>query len=318
MKREAFRKKILVIVLLSMCILALAGCGKEEQPSVPNPADENEGNGEEGAEQRGEGDSSVSVSGQGTEEDPSSHEESVVQRFRLVDGAETGSLVLASEEGYDVYTLFAGETPVYVNGSEADASALKDGMVVDIAFSGDVMESFPAQLGQVYSISAYGPGTRENPAGGYYDLCGLYLQVLNDLWDRDSGLNSGITMVSVDLSQAPGDLTEGEKQAVAWIFACQHNVEMLTMSYEELAEEGYLTEMASGGTNKLYQWDEGVLFSITAGTWEDNEFYSLPVIKFNAEKWRSPLGAYFFGNCSALWPEMGTWSNYEIGDEAIS
>ena len=317
MKRHVLMKKSLIMVLL--CVFVLAGCGKEEQSSAPAPGEENGEREGEVTTQKEEEDPSESDSGsQKTAAAPSSQEEGVIQRFRLVDGADSGSLVLASEEGYGVYTFFVGETPVYVDGSQADASALADGMVVDIAFSGEVMETFPVQLGQVYSISAYGPGTRENPGGGYYDLCGLYLQVLNDLWDRDSGLNSGITMVSVDLSQAPGDLTEGEKQAVAWIFACQHNVGMLTMSYEELAEEGYLTEVSSGGANKLYQWDEGVLFSITAGSWEENEIYSLPVIKFNAEKWRSPLGAYFFGNCTAIWPEMGTWSSYEIGDEAIS
>ena len=191
-------------------------------------------------------------------------------------------------------------------------------MVVDITFDGNVMETFPAQFGQVYSISAYGPGTEENPAGGYYDLCGLYLQVLNDLWDRDSGLNDGISMVSVDLSQAPGDLTQGEKTAVAWIFASQHNVEMLTMSYEELAEEGYLSEVSSDSDHKLYQWEDGVLFSITPVGQKEDQGYSLPVIQFDAGKWRSPRGAYFFSNCSALWPEMGAWSSYNIGNEAIS
>ena len=259
MKRHVLMKKSLIMVLL--CVFVLAGCGKEEQSSAPAPGEENGEREGEVTTQKEEEDPSESDSGsQKTAAAPSSQEEGVIQRFRLVDGADSGSLVLASEEGYGVYTFFVGETPVYVDGSQADASALADGMVVDIAFSGEVMETFPVQLGQVYSISAYGPGTRENPGGGYYDLCGLYLQVLNDLWDRDSGLNSGITMVSVDLSQAPGDLTEGEKQAVAWIFACQHNVGMLTMSYEELAEEGYLTEVSSGGANKLYQWDEGVLF----------------------------------------------------------
>ena len=39
---------------------------------------------------------------------------------------------------------------------------------------------------------------------------------------------------------------------------------------------------------------------------------------FDAQKWRSPLGAYYFGDCSALWPELGSWSGYKVGHEAIS
>lgn len=311
-------KKSMTMLCFSLCILILAGCGKAEQPSAPDPAEGDGMSGQSNAGQGGEGASSQEDGGKGTDADGFSEEDRVIERFRIVDGAQSGNLVLAAEEGYEIYTFSPGEVPVFVDGEEADALALKDGMIADIAFDGTVMETFPAQLGRVYSVSAYGPGTKENPGGGYYDLCGLYLQVLEDLWDRDGGLNDGISMVSVDLSQAPGDLTEGEKAAIAWIFACRHNVGMLAMSYEELAEEGYLTEASSDGGNKLYQWEDGVLFSITPAEQAEEEIYSLPVIKFNARKWRSPRGAYFFDNCSALWPEMGTWSSYEIGDEAIS
>lgn len=87
-----------------------------------------------------------------------------------------------------------------------------------------MLETYPAQLGGLSRIRAYSLGTEQNPGGTYYDLCGLYLQVLNDLWDADAGLNSKIQYVSVDLSQAPGGLTEAEKAAVAWRFAGQHGV----------------------------------------------------------------------------------------------
>lgn len=311
-------KKSMTLLCLSLCILILAGCGKAEQPSAPDPAEGEGMSGQNNAGQNGEGAASQGDGSKGADADRLSEEDQVIERFRIVDGAESGNLVLAAEEGAEVYTFSPGEIPISVDGREADAPALEDGMIVDIAFDGTVMETFPAQFGRVYSVNAYGSGTKENPGGGYYDLCGLYLQVLNDLWDRDSGLNDGISMVSVDLSQAPGDLTEGEKMAIAWIFACQHNVGMLTMSHEELAEEGYLTEVSSNGDYKVYQWEDGVLFSITPVEQAENEVYSLPVLKFNAAKWRSPRGAYFFENCTVLWPEMGTWSGYEIGDEAIS
>ena len=130
-------------------------------------------------------------------------------------------------------------------------------------------------------------------------------------------MNSGAKCVSIDLSEAPGELTDGEKSAIAWIFENKHDVMVITFTLEELKQRGYLT--AAGGSNDLYQWDDGVLFTITDDFGEDqNEFYSLPVIKFNAMKWRSPIGAYMFMGCSAVWPQMGTWEDYNIGAEAIS
>ncbi|MBQ3501166.1 MAG: hypothetical protein IJA70_07070, partial [Oscillospiraceae bacterium] len=158
-------------------------------------------------------------------------------------------------------------------------------------------------------------GSKNQPGGTLFDLCGLYLKVLDDLWEVDSGLNGGTEYVSIDLSAAPGELTEAEKSAIVWIFENEHGVQALTFTMEELKNEGYLT--AAGGSNDLYQWDNGVLFSITAS--EDEETYNgLRNVKFNAMKWRSPLGAYIFSDCSAVWPQMGTWTEYSVGAHAIA
>lgn len=46
--------------------------------------------------------------------------------------------------------------------------------------------------------------------------------------------------------------------------------------------------------------------------------FSLPVLLFEAQKWRSPLGAYWFTDCMAVWPEMGSWESYSVGGEMIS
>lgn len=141
------------------------------------------------------------------------------------------------------------------------------------------------------------------------------------MWEKDSGLNSGVSYISVDLSTAPGDLTDGEKSAIAYIFAGMHNAQGLNLSSDELKEQGYFTEVNTGGDSDkapIYQWDDGILFSITGKNGEDVEIYSLPVIRFNAGKWRSPLGAYFFSACTAIWPEIGSWRSYSIGEEAIS
>ena len=257
------------------------------------------------------------VSGEGA--DPASGGETL--SLRIADGAETGDLVLAGEGTYEVYTCAAGQIPtILLDGKPADAAALRDGMPVDITWN-SIDDSWPGRL-DAASLSAYSLGTPGNPGGTFYDLCGFWLQVLNDLWERDPGLNGGAAYVSVDLSQAPGTLTAGEQSAVAWAFARNHGTEAqplipLTLSYEELREQGWLTaDTPEDAERTVYHWEDGVLFRITADP--DEAAYSLPALRFDAEKWRGPLGAYLFSHCIAAWPELGTWSTYQIGGEAIA
>ena len=244
---------------------------------------------------------------------------------RIVDGAETGKLLLAEVEngpydGTGVYSFAVGSTPVWIDGAEATAADLADGMLVTVCWNGIVAESYPAQLGATYSLRA----EREDTD----DRCGLWLQVLEDLWAVDDGLNGGITQVGVDLSQVPG-LTEGEKSAIAWAFASAHNASPVTGTLEELWEEGYFTptaEPAEGYADSLalYCWEDGVHFSITV---DEEAAWSLPdlepgeeppeLVAFDAQKWRSGLGAYFFGDCVGQRGEDGAWT-YTVGAELIA
>ena len=254
--------------------------------------------------------------------------EQEITSLRIVDGAETGQLVLAGERASDVYTLDMQDIKVVLDGKKSDASALEDGMMAEIVHSGWIQTTYPGTFSDVYEVRVYSLGSEKNPGGSYYDLCGLYLQVLEDLWNADAGLNNEIQYISVDLTDAPGNLTDGEKAAIAWIFGGRHGVEALTLTSEELKEQGYYTEIVYTGTGlpmsvddnrpKAYMWDDGVLFTIIDNMGQDAATYSLPVIKFNAWKWRTPLGAYFFSDCSAVWPQMGMWSSYNIENEMIS
>jgi hypothetical protein len=254
--------------------------------------------------------------------------EQEVTSLRIVDGAATGQLVLAGERESDVYTLDMKDIKVFLDGKKADASALEDGMMAEIVHSGWIQTTYPGQFSDVYEVRVYSLGSEKNPGGSYYDVCGLYLQVLEDLWNAAPGLNSEIKYISVDLTDAPGNLTDGEKAAIAWIFGGKHGVQALTLNSEELKEQGYFTEIVYTGTGlpmssddnrpKAYLWEDGVLFTIIDNMGQDAVSYSLPVIKFNAWKWRTPLGAYWFSNCSAVWPQMGTWSSYNIEYEMIS
>ena len=254
-------------------------------------------------------------------------EEPTVLTCRVVDGAEDGNLLLAELDeglygGTGVYRLNVKDVPVTLDGEAAEPSVLEDGMAVDVAFNGHVLESFPAQLGEVYSVSAWSRGRGRNGGGTMFDLCGLYLQVLDDLWKKDPALNEDVSQIALDLSQAPGELTEGEKLALVHRFGELHEVEAFAATFEELKEQGYLTSEPLGngapeGAAFLH-WGDGCLFSITPNEDHEGESYSLPTLFFNAEKWRSSLGAYGFYDCSAGWGQVSTWNGYQIGSEMIS
>ena len=135
------------------------------------------------------------------------------------------------------------------------------------------------------------------------EVCALYLQVLADLWEVDSGLNGGITCLGLDLSGVT-DLTEADREHIARAFGAAHEMEVIRGGYEDLREGGYLEPYAEG--TELCWWEDGVLFVISGSAGD-----------FDAHKWRSPLGAYFFADCSAEQDENGNWS-YEVGSEVIA
>ena len=94
--------------------------------------------------------------------------------------------------------------------------------------------------------------------------------MLEDLWNADDGLNGGAEVVSVDLSKAPGGLTAGEKAAVAYVFAQKHGVQGLTMTFDELREEGYLMGEKLEDGSTAYSFANGLLFTITPEETQDN------------------------------------------------
>lgn len=215
---------------------------------------------------------------------------------RIVDGAEEGELVLAGPGGAgDVYTLDT-------EGLAVDGP-LADGAMVEVGFDGMILETYPAKFGHVTGVTVL-----EEPAD---DRCGLYLQVLSDLWEVDTALNTGLEELGVDLSGLT-DLAESEKSALAWVFGNAHGLMPITGTLEEIWEASYLTPMtepAEGYEDSvaLYRWENGCLFSLSGSAEEG----------FEAQKWASGLGAYFFTDCTARQNADGTWT-YEVGVEAIA
>ena len=136
--------------------------------------------------------------------------------LKIVDGAESGSLVLAGAENSFIYALDANKVDI-LDGKKAELKDLEDGMPIDVYCNGQFINirheaNVPVDITSLCkTINGHTIGTERNPGGTCYDLSGLYLKVLEDLWEVDAGLNGGIKYISIDLSEAPGELTEGEK-----------------------------------------------------------------------------------------------------------
>lgn len=266
----------------------------------------------------------------GGDQEPLPKTEGAVARCRVVSVSENNVLLLAdvdSERG-DIYTLDAGSVSLYREPTErgellADGQ-LAVGALVEVAFGGDILESYPALFGGVERITVL--------PDEFDDRCALYLRVLNDLWGKDEGLNSsGVEYISVDLSAT--SLTPAERSAVAWTFAQSHSAEPMELSYEQLCAEGYISGLE--GEDIFPAWENGVLFTITET--DDPVTFNLPslseggelpsmtqyniknTVSFDASKWRTALGAYGFSECVAAQDNSGVWGDYRInGPEWIS
>lgn len=259
----------------------------------------------------------------GGNQEPSPKAEGAVARCRVVAVGEGNTLLLAdvdSERG-DIYTLEHDQAEL---GELLDDGQLAVGALVEVAFGGDILESYPALFGGVERITVL--------PDEFDDRCALYLRVLNDLWGKDEGLNSsGVEYISVDLSAT--SLTPAERSAVAWTFAQSHSAEPMELSYEQLCAEGYVSGLE--GENAFPAWENGVLFTITET--DDPVTFNLPslseggelpsmtqyniknTVSFDASKWRTALGAYGFSECVAAQDNSGVWGDYHInGGEWIS
>lgn len=161
----------------------------------------------------------------------------------------------------------------------------------------------------------------------------LYLDVLEDLWEADSGLNENITELGVDLSAT--SLSGSEREAVAYAFGAAHDLMAMETTYDDLAANGYLTPVSistpageNGESPAFYQWEDGCLFSITERDepviFNDASMGPMATggthegIRFDAQKWRGPLAAYFFYNCTAARATGGAWGTYTPEAEMIS
>lgn len=226
---------------------------------------------------------------------------SSTMKVRIISGGGTGDLVIAGQALGDIMTINLGETPIVIDGKEGKAADLKDGMVLEIK-GGSILESFPATLFEVEKIQA------KTDDKGNHNIAGLYIKTLEDLWKEAADKDTKWEQINVDLSQAPGELTSGEKAAIAWVFAGKHGVMPTTLTLDELKEQGYL--------EKDGNFEKGVLLSIKQAETPVGEG------QLSFDTAISPSGGrtVIFAGCTAALPAVGSSADltYEIGETITS
>lgn len=209
---------------------------------------------------------------------------------KIVQRTEDTLLLAGTGETADgLYTVSVKDAAITDReGRSVDAEVLQSGVPVEIPFSGQVMESWPAQLGQIRKVRVAGPAD---------DRVGLYRQVIDDLYRDDPGLNEGISLLAIDLAGA-SDLSGGEKQAVIYLSRDRYGLDTRLATFDELCQEGLINR-------EELRFDTGLLFTISDVEESEQE------LRFTAEKWRSGTGALIYSNCAAVCRD-GQWT-YSAG-----
>lgn len=212
-----------------------------------------------------------------------------------IDGTDILLANIAEDAGQgDIYRINAEKVEVIgADSSALDLNSLNKGMLVDVVYDGHVQESFPMGLGGVSVINIKEQGD---------DIAGLYSTVVDDLYTVDPGLNDNAEILAFDLTGV-SNLSQAEKTSFVYLIGNTYNIEAMAGTFEELCEQGYIDK------DKLY-FEKGLLFTIKDSPMSGGSF------TFDAQKWRSGLGAYFFVDCKAR-KTSSEW-NYTIGSEMIS
>ncbi|NLJ94564.1 MAG: hypothetical protein GX326_03610 [Clostridiaceae bacterium] len=231
-----------------------------------------------------------------------------------VEEADSNIFLLAGEGEFDLFHANFNNAEIIIDNEESNVEDLKNGMQLDVYYSGIVQESYPAIPVDIRKVVATSP-----QKGDYSDLVTLYTQVLIDLLEDDRALNEDINFIGLELGNAPGNLNKSEINAIAYLLQNEQNnkaiepiPQVIIGSYQEFVDQGYIDE------EKLV-WEDGVLLTIELPNPTDRGcLISNQDFLFDATKWRSGIGAIFWLDCSVTWDDAGYWESYEIGAFAIS
>jgi hypothetical protein len=208
---------------------------------------------------------------------------------------EEGTLLLAKADGGKADLFTASCKDVQVKYQDPARTEIQEGDLVEIIFGGDIMETYPAQLGNVQEVWVW--------AEGFDDTASLYLEVFEDMAEEDAALAHDVDRIGLDLSRTA--LSPAEQSAAAWILEGETGKTVLEGTWEELVDQGYID-----GENLV--WEDGYFLSFTETERTDTS------LTFSAQLWKSGLGAMFYADCNVGREVNGPWEEYIIGAVAVA
>lgn len=203
--------------------------------------------------------------------------------FRLAAGEVSGRFWKDPVRGDDGQTRY----------SPAAFADIADGMLLYVVCDDVDQSGFPGVFAGVRSAEIVdeqgdSPVSVRIEPDRWFDLCGLYLRVLDDLWEAGPEPEYPAA-VAVDLSAAPGALTEQERAALVWRFGQLHGVEAVDAGQWDRPEPPAFTFTVSAPTGNRMERGDTLYFSA-------------------AREGTAPVS---FGDCAAHWSEGGSWTGYE-------
>jgi hypothetical protein len=160
------------------------------------------------------------------------------------------------------------DTTIYnKDGEKMELKEIQAGEIIEIAYNGIIMESYPAQI------------TADRVEVKETRLMDGYQAVIEDIFKEDEGLNSDLEMVVIDTS-ALEELSGLEKEKLLGNLKNIFGLEVREGTYDQLVKEGIIDD------KELY-FDKGILIKIT----EPSHNNQISEITCGISKWKSGLGA---------------------------
>ncbi len=154
------------------------------------------------------------------------------------------------------------------SGAAIEASQLKPGDMVRVAFSGVIAESYPAQI-----------DANRIDVIGHNQIIDGYMALIEDIYNEDTALNGDITTIAFDTTGWI-EVNDIEKEIILSLVSMKYKLDTVQGTFDELAEQGLINR------SKLY-FEKGILIEIK--NMKSSEDRS--ELQCSISKWRSGLGA---------------------------
>ena len=168
----------------------------------------------------------------------------------------------------DQISVGIGDASIYnKDGEKSELKEIQTGDIIEIAYNGIIMESYPAQI------------TADRIDVKDTRLMDGYQALIEDIYSEDEGLNSNIEMVVIDTTTLE-ELSGLEKEKLLGNLKAAFGLEVREGTYDQLVKEGLIDD-------KVLYFEKGILIKITEPSHNDQ----ITEITCGISKWKGGLGA---------------------------